>query len=177
MGAVGCHLVNWEWCQIKQSVLWFQARGSAVGWDTALQARRLQVRYLMVSLEFFSDNPSSCTMALKSTLPPKEMSTRNIAWGVKVANEYSWPPLCADCLETWEPYPPLEPSVPVQACRGIALPLSLCYSSWNNPNNLSAMDLPSGKYSTAQMGIHSGFWVGWGGLFWQAQSRPTAGIL
>jgi hypothetical protein len=55
---------------------------------TALPARRLQVQFLMVSLEFFSDNPSSCTMALKSTLPLKEMSTRNIAWGVKAAGAY-----------------------------------------------------------------------------------------
>ena len=34
------------------------------------------------------------------------------------------PPSCADCLEIWEPEP-LEPSGPVQACNGIALPLHI----------------------------------------------------
>jgi hypothetical protein len=32
------------------------------------------------------------------------------------------PPSCADCLEIWELQPP-EPSGPLQACNGIALPL------------------------------------------------------
>jgi hypothetical protein len=40
---------------------------------------------LMVSLEFFIDNPSGCTMALGLTRPLTEMSTRNISWGVKAA--------------------------------------------------------------------------------------------
>jgi len=35
----------------------------------------------MVSLEFFSDNPSGHTMALGSTQPLTEMSTRCISWG------------------------------------------------------------------------------------------------
>jgi len=35
----------------------------------------------MVSLEFFSDNPSGRTMALVSTQPLTEMSTRCISWG------------------------------------------------------------------------------------------------
>ena len=30
-------------------------------------------------------NPSDCTMALGSTQPPTDMSTRYISWGVKVA--------------------------------------------------------------------------------------------
>ena len=33
----------------------------------------------------FHDNPSGCTMALGSTQPPTEMSTRDIYWAVKVA--------------------------------------------------------------------------------------------
>ena len=36
------------------------------------------------------------------------------------------PPLCADCHEIWEPQP-LETSGPVQACKGIALPITLHY--------------------------------------------------
>jgi len=35
----------------------------------------------MVSLEFFSDNPSGRTMALGSTQPLTEMNTRCISWG------------------------------------------------------------------------------------------------
>ena len=46
-----------------------------------LQAGRSRVRFPMVSWEFFIDNPSDRTMALGSTQPLKEMSTRNISWG------------------------------------------------------------------------------------------------
>jgi len=35
----------------------------------------------MVSLEFFSDNPSGRTMALGSTQPLTEISTTCISWG------------------------------------------------------------------------------------------------
>jgi hypothetical protein len=34
---------------------------------------------------FFLHNPSGCTMALGSTQPLTEMSTRGISWGVKAA--------------------------------------------------------------------------------------------
>jgi hypothetical protein len=36
--------------------------------------------------EFFIDNPSGSTMALGSTQPVTEMSTRNNTWGVKVVS-------------------------------------------------------------------------------------------
>ena len=39
----------------------------------------------MVSLQFLSDNPSGRTMALGSTQPLTEMSTRCISWGVRAA--------------------------------------------------------------------------------------------
>ena len=56
------------------------ARGSAVGWGTALQVGRSRVRFPMVSLEFFHwHNPSGRTMALGLTQPLTEMSTRNIS--------------------------------------------------------------------------------------------------
>jgi hypothetical protein len=42
---------------------------------------RSRVRFPMVSLEFFSDNPSGRTLALGSTKPLTEMSTRCIYWG------------------------------------------------------------------------------------------------
>ena len=58
------------------------------------------------------------------------MSTRNISWGVKTANAYGWQPyhhhvpivLKSGSLNL------LEPSGPVQACNGIAIPLPL--PSW-----------------------------------------------
>jgi hypothetical protein len=39
----------------------------------------------MVSLEFFTDNPSGRTLALGLTQPLTEMSTRNNSWRVKAA--------------------------------------------------------------------------------------------
>ena len=49
-------------------------------------AEALQVQFLMVSLEFFIHNPSGHTVALWSTQPLTEMSTRNISWGVNAAS-------------------------------------------------------------------------------------------
>jgi hypothetical protein len=58
------------------------ARGSVVGWGTMLQAGRSRVRFPMRSLGFFNrPNPFSLTMALESTQPLSEMSTRNLPWG------------------------------------------------------------------------------------------------
>jgi hypothetical protein len=37
-------------------------------------------------------NPPGRTMALGSTLPLTEMSTRNLSWGVKAAGAYGWQP-------------------------------------------------------------------------------------
>jgi hypothetical protein len=62
-------------------------RGSIVGWGTMLRAGRSRVRVPMRSLNFFNwPNPSSRTMALGSTQPLTEMSTRNLpgGGGVKV---------------------------------------------------------------------------------------------
>jgi len=61
------------------------AGAGTVGWGTALQAGRWQVRFPIVSLEFFIKNPSDRTMALCLTQPLTETSTRNISWGIKVA--------------------------------------------------------------------------------------------
>ena len=56
------------------------AHGSAVGWGTALQVGRSRVRFLMVSLEFFIDNPGpAMTLGLTDSLT--ETNTRNISWG------------------------------------------------------------------------------------------------
>jgi hypothetical protein len=56
-------------------------RGSVVGWGTMLQARRRQVRVPMRWIIFNFRNPSSCTIAVGSTQPLTEMSTRNLPGG------------------------------------------------------------------------------------------------
>jgi hypothetical protein len=56
-------------------------RGSVVGWDTMLQARRSRDRIPMRWIFFNLPNPSSRNMALGSTQPLTEMSTRNIPGG------------------------------------------------------------------------------------------------
>ena len=62
------------------------ARGGAFGWGTALQAGRSRVRFPMVSLQFLIDLiTSDRTMALGSTHPVREVSSRNIFWDVKTA--------------------------------------------------------------------------------------------
>ena len=73
---------------------------------------------------FHWHNPSGGTMALGLTQPLTEMSTRNISWRVKAAGAWGWQPyhlhvpnvLRSGSLNL------LEPSRPVQACNGIALP-------------------------------------------------------
>jgi hypothetical protein len=70
---------------------------------------------------FHWHNPSGRTMALGSTKPLTEMSTRNISWGGKggrCVGLTTLPPSCADCREIWEPQPPRT----LRACNGIALP-------------------------------------------------------
>ena len=74
-------------------------------------------------------------MGLGSTQPLTEMSTRNISWGIKAAGAYGWQPyhlhvpnvLKSGSLNL------LEPSGPVQACNGIALPLLISVTAWVDP--------------------------------------------
>jgi len=69
-------------------------------------------------------------MALGSTQPLTERSTRNISWGDKggwCVRLTTIPPLRADCLEIWEPQPPST----LRACPGLKqglllLPLIHC---------------------------------------------------
>jgi hypothetical protein len=57
-----------------------------------LQTGRSRVRFPMVSVEFFIGIILvGRTMALGSTQPLTEMSTRNISCGVNAAGAYGWP--------------------------------------------------------------------------------------
>jgi hypothetical protein len=61
----------------KETKFHTHTRGSVVGWG------RSRVHYPMRSLDIFSwPNPSSSTMALRSTQPLTEMSTRNLPLGI-----------------------------------------------------------------------------------------------
>ena len=78
-------------------------RGGAVGWDTALKAGRSQVRFPIVAIGIFHWHIlSGRTMALGSTQPLAEMSTRSISWGGgkggRCVRLTTLPPSCADCL-------------------------------------------------------------------------------
>jgi hypothetical protein len=76
------------WSQIKEShislgsgSLW-GARGSVIGWSTIVLAGRSRGSIPNEVTGFFnSPNPSSSTMALGSTQPLAEMSTRNLPRG------------------------------------------------------------------------------------------------
>jgi hypothetical protein len=71
-------------------------------------------------------NPSGRTMAQGSAQPLTEMSTRNISWGVKAAGVYGWQPfhLHVPIVLKSGSVNLLEPSGPVQACKGIVLPFT-----------------------------------------------------
>jgi hypothetical protein len=89
-----------------------------------------------VTGNFHWHNPSSCTMALGLTQPLKEMSTRNISWWVKAASVYGWQPYhirVRTVMKSGSLNLP-EPSVPVQACNGIALPF--CLKNTNDCENV-----------------------------------------
>jgi hypothetical protein len=55
--------------------------GGVVEWDTVRQAGRSRVRFPMTSLDFYSDPILPGAMALGSTQPLTEMSSRNLPGG------------------------------------------------------------------------------------------------
>ena len=80
---------------------------------------------------FHWHNPSDRTVALESTQPLTEMSTRNISWGVKKGGALGWQPYHLHVLIVLKSgsLNLLEHSGPVQDCNGIALPLE-CINNW-----------------------------------------------
>jgi hypothetical protein len=66
-------------------------------------------------------------MALGSTQPLTEMSTKNISWdkGSRCVGLRTLPLSCADCLKIWS-FNLLEPSGPVKGCNGVAFIVHYC---------------------------------------------------
>jgi hypothetical protein len=77
----------------------------------------------MVSLEFFGDNPSGRTMVLGLTQPLTGMSTSFFPGGKggRCVMLTTLPPSCAVVMKSGN-LNFLEPSGPLQACNGTALP-------------------------------------------------------
>jgi hypothetical protein len=80
-------------------------------------------------------------MALRSTQPLKEMSTRCISWGKggRCAMLTTLPPSCAFVTKSGN-LNFLEPSGPLQACNGTALPLHTYLSSYFTQSQTIAND-------------------------------------
>jgi hypothetical protein len=76
---------------------------------------------------FHFHNSSVHIMALGLTQPLTEMSTRNVSWGGvggrQPVRRRTFPPSCVPIVLKSGSLNLLEPSGPVQACNGIALPL------------------------------------------------------
>jgi len=99
--------------------------GGAVGWDIALQAGRFAGSISDGFIGIFHwRNPSGRNMALGSTQPLTEMSTRNIPWGVKAAGAYGWQPyrLHVSTVLKSGSFNFMEPFGPVQVRNVTALP-------------------------------------------------------
>jgi hypothetical protein len=87
--------------------LFAEARGGAVGWDTAIQIRSSRVRFLMVLLEFLLDIilPAAQWSWVRLRVLT-ERSVRNISWwgkGGRCQGLTTLLPSYDDCLLMWEP--------------------------------------------------------------------------
>jgi hypothetical protein len=113
---LGCVRLN-TCILFNHTLVLYRARGGAVSWGTALLTGMSRVRFPMVSLEFFND--TILLVALWS-------------WGVKAAGAQGWQPCHLHVLIVMKSgsLNLLEPLGPLQACNGIALPLTVLYSSW-----------------------------------------------
>ena len=80
---------------------------------------------------FHCHKPPDRTMALGSTQPLAEMSTRRISWGKcgRCVRLKTLPPSCAFVMKSGN-LNFLEPSGPLQACNGTALPFNNLQHVW-----------------------------------------------
>jgi hypothetical protein len=101
----GLYLWWEEWCWYIFLSKYFDCWGTQ--WCSWL-------RHCTTSQKVFGSIPIGVAIALGSTQPLTEMSTRNISWGLRRLV------LRADNLTTFMCLNLLEPSGPVQACKGIA---------------------------------------------------------
>ena len=119
---------SWRLCrfQSRTSGLYFKKGGTRWGsWLRHCAASRSVAGSIPVGV--YGISRFGRAMALGLTQPLTEMSTRNISWGVKAARAYGWQPYhlyVLTVLKSGSLNLP-EPSGPVQACNGTALPLLL----------------------------------------------------
>ena len=97
----------------------------------------------MMSSEFFSDNLSGRTMALESTQPLTEMKPGVFPWGKggRCVKLTTLPSSCVIVMKSGN-LNFLEPSGPLQACNGTALPLPLPLLLLYN-SDISKEDVPT----------------------------------
>jgi hypothetical protein len=86
-------------------------RGGAVGWGTALQTGRSQVRFPMVPLKFFIDTILLIALWHWGWLSLQQKWVTGIipgggGKGGRCIGLTTLPPYCAECLEIWKPQPP-----------------------------------------------------------------------
>ena len=114
--------------------------------------------------KFHWHNPSGRKISLGLSHPLTKMCTRNISCGVKAAGAYGWQiyHLHVPIVLKSGSLKLLEPSGPVQACNGIALPfcLYLC-SSLTTWDKRISFHLPK-KFTWVKITVHGdGRWSVW----------------
>jgi len=95
-------------------------------------------------------------MALGSTQPLKEMSTRSISWVVKAASAWGWQPYHLDVpivQKFWEPQPPGAR----RAYNGIALSKKGCYTVCSGKSLMMFWD----NLSVLSLGVKKSILVSW----------------
>jgi hypothetical protein len=110
-----------EQVTISLRVLWLITVKNLLKFCTTLQTGGSRVRFPNGVIGIFQwHNSTGRTMAVWSTQPLKEMSTRIISWEAKAAGALGWQPYHHPVPLSWNLgiFNFLEPSGPLQACNG-----------------------------------------------------------